>query len=220
MSKVQKKEIVSISPGNVKMGNDIPSVSLPPIITCQDMVPCASEGLCYVIKNMKYQVVVNAYSRNYNIYTKDPEEFFNQVKGYIMLNRPQYFRFHVGGDVPCQDYYDRIVKLCEEQKDTEFMFMTKCYMDDHYKEWMKNPVGSPAERDINFDVVPDNLNIIISTWPGHPIPQDLRDRFPVAWLDDGRDNRIPDDGYICKNKCNECLHCWKKGGKDVIFKIH
>jgi len=219
MSKVQKREKISISLGNTKMGK-IPSVSLPPIVTCQDMVPCAQEGSCYVIKNMKYGTVVMAYSKNLDIYTKDPDEFFNQIKGYLMLNRPQYFRFHVGGDIPCQDYYDRMVKLCEEHKDTEFMFMTKSYMDGHYKKWMANPIGSPLKRDINFNIVPDNLNIIISTWPGYPIPRDLRERFPVAWLDDGRDGRIPDDGYICNKKCDECLHCWSKDRKDVVFKLH
>ena len=54
-----KNNIVSISKGNSKMGA-IPSVSLPPCITCNPTAPCFKK--CYAVKlSRRYKTVKTAY---------------------------------------------------------------------------------------------------------------------------------------------------------------
>lgn len=218
------RETISISTGNTKMG-DIPSVSLPPIITCQEHVPCARDGRCYVIKHMKFGTVVRAFSKNYRIYLEDPQRYFSQIKGYLLFYEPEYFRYHVGGDIPDQEYFDRIKALCLEVPEVKFMLMTKCYMDKHYYEWRaEGEEGSPKKRSIELTcgVMPSNLSIIISAWPGYPIPADLRERFPIAYMDDGNEPRITAADFVCHNHCDSCHYCWaaKKTRKNVVFPLH
>jgi len=217
------KETVSISAGNSKMGK-IPSISLPPMLSCPRHAPCFEDGRCYVIKHMKFSVVVRAFGKNFRIYNDDPERYFKQISGYLDFNEPEYFRFHVGGDIPCQDYYDRIVKLCCAHKKTKFMFMTKCYMDEHYIHWMKAKDYSidPIMSNITLYPVPSNLSIIISSWPGYPIPPYLKAAFPIAYLEDGIEDRIPEDAHHCLKHCDECYFCWfaKEKKKDVVFHLH
>ena len=218
------KELISISPGNSKMGV-IPSVSLPPIVTCPDNVPCATDERCYVIKHMKFGIVVNAFARNYRIYLDDPDRYFRQILGYIHRNEPEYFRFHVGGDIPDQEYYDQVVKLCNIVPTVKIMLMTKAYMDEHYYEWIErgNTENSdPSDYTINFNPVPDNLSVIISAWPGYPIPPYLKNTFPIAYMDDGTEERISKNDKICKGHCDECHYCWhaKHSKRNIIFELH
>lgn len=96
-----KKQIVSISKGNSKMGA-IPSVSLPACITCNPNAPCFK--LCYAAKITRlYKTVKTAYENNLSILTDDPIEYWDQVKQAAQMAR--YFRYHVSGDIPNIEYY-------------------------------------------------------------------------------------------------------------------
>jgi hypothetical protein len=216
-----KNNIISISGGNKKMG-EIPSVSLPPIITCAVGVPCAED--CYVIKNIKYSTATLAYSRNLEIYYEKPRRFFKQIIGYCLMNEPKYFRYFVGGDIPDQKFLDLIIETADRLKDVNFMFMTKSYMDRYYMEWKhNNSGGSPENRGIDILCkTPENLSIIASTWPKYPIPQDIKDGLPIAYMDDGTEDRITPEDYVCNKLCEECLHCWnaKNTRINVVFKKH
>ena len=100
---------VSISKGNSKMGY-IPSVSLPPIVTCAKNCTCAKK--CYAAKLCRiYGTVRKAYARNLEILKNDMDNYFLQVKAAAMVNK--YFRFHVSGDIPDMNYLDRMVKLAQ-----------------------------------------------------------------------------------------------------------
>ena len=86
---------ISISPGNQKMGY-IPSVSLPPVITCANGCKCAQK--CYAAKLCRIRKSVReAYQRNLGILTSDPSAYWLQVKAAAMVTK--YFRFHVSGDI-------------------------------------------------------------------------------------------------------------------------
>lgn len=87
---------VSISNGNAKMGA-IPSVSLPPVITCPKGAPCAAK--CYAAKLCRiYPTVRNAYQNNLDILNQDWEAYWQQVRAAVSLSK--YFRFHVSGGYP------------------------------------------------------------------------------------------------------------------------
>ena len=61
-----------------------------------------------------------------------------------------------------------------------------------------------------------------TNWPGCDIPSDLRQKYSVAWLDDGTDSRIPEDAMECPGNCETCGACWglAKRGIDVRFAKH
>ena len=112
---------ISISTGNKKMGQ-IPSVSLPPVVTCKNCSTCAKK--CYAAKLCRiYKTVREAYDRNLEILKEDRDSYFFQVKAAAITSR--YFRFHVSGDIIDADYLDRMVKLARELKGTEFLAFTK-----------------------------------------------------------------------------------------------
>jgi hypothetical protein len=64
-----ENKMVCISNGNRKMGQ-IPSVSLPPIVTCKNCATCAKK--CYAAKLARiYPTVRDSYNRNLEILNED-----------------------------------------------------------------------------------------------------------------------------------------------------
>lgn len=135
---------VSISPGNNKMGA-IPSVSLPPVITCPRGVPCAAK--CYAAKLCRiYSTVRNAYARNLDILRADPAEYWRQVEAAARMAR--YFRFHVSGDIPNGEYFAEMVALARRVSRCEFLAFTKNYAV--VNEWIDNGGQLPGNLHLIF----------------------------------------------------------------------
>lgn len=195
---------ISISHGNRKMG-DIPSVSLPPVLTCAANCTCAKK--CYAAKLCRiYKTVREAYARNLEILREDMDGYFAQVKAAAMCSR--YFRFHVSGDIPDMKYLDRMVKLAEELPGTTFLAFTKQYgfVNDYLQHAAK----------------PSNLQIIFSEWPGMEL--DNPHNLPVAHvIFEGEEPA--DEWKICGGNCSECacrgVGCWElKSGEHIAFYEH
>ena len=196
---------VSISKGNTKMGS-IPSVSLPPIITCKNCSSCSKD--CYAAKLCRiYKSVKAAYDRNYEILKADRNAYFTQVKAAAMVNR--YFRFHVSGDIIDQDYLDRMVKVARECKGTTFLAFTKNYEDvNAYFAKHKQPKNLKLIFSLPFDgAIIDNP---------HNLPT-------AAVIFKGKE---PDASWkICGGNCTECacrgVGCWElKKGETIAFYKH
>lgn len=196
---------VSISNGNRKMGQ-IPSVSLPPVITCKNCSTCAKK--CYAAKLCRiYKSVREAYNNNLEILKADRDSYFLQVKAAATMSR--YFRFHVSGDIIDSDYLDRMVKIARELKGTEFLAFTKNYEDvNAYFETHKKP---------------RNLHLIFSLpFTGATInnPHNLP---TAAVIMKGSE---PDPNWkICGGNCSECacqgVGCWElKKGETIAFYEH
>ena len=116
---------VTISHGNKKMGA-IPSVSLPPVVTCHNCETCAKK--CYAVKLARiYKNVRQSWEHNFDALRADRDAYFMQVKASAMVSG--FFRFHVSGDIVDMDYLDRMCKLARECKKTEFLAFTKNYRD-------------------------------------------------------------------------------------------
>lgn len=196
---------VSISNGNSKMGA-IPSVSLPPIITCTNCESCAKK--CYAAKLCRLRPSVKAaYERNYSILKEDRESYFTQVKAAAMVSR--FFRFHVSGDIIDADYLDRMVKISRELKGTQFLAFTKNYaVVNAYFESHKQP---------------KNLKLIFSL-PFDGATIDNPHNLPTAAVI--LKGSTPDEKYkICGGNCTECacrgVGCWElKKGETIAFHEH
>lgn len=196
---------VSISNKNSKMG-PIPSVSLPPIITCKNCASCSKD--CYAAKLARLRKTVReAWKRNLEIVSTDRDSFFTQVKAAAMITR--FFRWHVSGDILDIDYFDRMVKIARELKGTEFLVFTKNYEDvnEYFKSHKK----------------PGNLHLIFSL-PFDGAKIDNPHNLPTAAvIFKGQE---PDPSYkICGGNCTECacrgVGCWSlKKGETIAFNKH
>lgn len=200
-----KPSRVSISPGNNKMGA-IPSVSLPPVVTCPRGVPCAAK--CYAAKLCRLRPTVReAYARNLEILRADPAEYWRQVRFAARMAR--YFRFHVSGDIPGADYLAEMIATAETLPGTDFLAFTKNYTV--VNAWIDN--GGQ---------LPGNLHLIFSEWGGAEIPNP-HNLPTAAVIFKGEE---PREGWkVCGGNCTECacrgVGCWElKSGETIAFYEH
>lgn len=194
-----------VSPGNIKLQHT-PSVSLLPGATCIPNAPCRGE--CYARDMMKrYPSLCNSWEQNTRLWMEDPESFMYDLKMFMVYTMlGQYLRFNVGGDIPSQDFVDRLNNLLKDDRlsSRKLLFYTK----KHY---------------LDFNNVPDNFSIVLSMWNGFG---NTEKNLPRAWFYDPKnpDPRIPwDNAIVCTDKCFDCGYkCWhlKELGKDVVFPKH
>ena len=196
---------VSISKGNSKMGA-IPSVSLPPIITCPKGAPCA--GKCYAAKLCRiYPSVKKAYQNNLDVLNTSWPEYWRQVREAVSMTK--YFRFHVAGDIPNAGYFKEMIITALKNPDTQILAFTKQY------DIVNNYI------DI-FGELPENLHIILSEW-GEQKPNNPHDLPTSAVIFKGTE---PAENWkICGGNCTECacrgVGCWElKKGETIAFYEH
>lgn len=196
---------VSISNGNSKMGL-IPSVSLPPVITCPEGVPCAKK--CYAAKLCRiYPSVKKAYDNNLYVLRSDWMEYWRQVRAAAKLTK--YFRYHVSGDIPNSNYFREMVITACMIPDTKFLAFTKNY------EIVNNYINTVGG-------LPDNLIVIFSRWSSDwnisiNNPHDL----PMAAVIFKNSSNI-EYTNICGGNCTDCANagggCWNlKKGDTIAF---
>lgn len=184
----------------------IPSVSLPPVITCKNCATCAKK--CYALKLCKiYPSVKKAYDNNLAVLTENRSAYFEQIKASAMTSR--FFRFHVSGDIIDIDYLDRMCKLARECKGTQFLAFTKNYED--VNEYLKNH-RKPANLKLIFSLPFDGASIDNP----HNLPT-------AAVILKGHE---PEKSYkVCGGNCTECacrgVGCWElKKGETIAFYEH
>lgn len=142
---------VSISEGNRKVGA-IPSVSLLAVASCPAGVPCATSGLCYVMRNMYWRKTIR-----------------EAHKG----------KWHVAGDILDQGYLDEMCALARQFPQTGFLAFTKMH-------------------GLDYSARPANLSVVASMWTHWGDVELVRGKgLPIAWYDDGTDDRIPADALPC-----------------------
>lgn len=194
--------MVTFTQSTTKMGS-IPSVSLTPIDTCPTDVPCAAcKNGCSAHRLLKLRKAARqAWANNTTIARQDPERFFQATKGFIIGQGCKFFRFHVGGDIPSQDYLDRMADLARELPGVRFL----CFTKNHH---------------LQFTNLPPNLTIVASMWPGWGNPHHPNiARLPKAWVRDATETRIPNDAIECGGGCDTCGMCWAlpQLQRDVVF---
>jgi hypothetical protein len=194
-----------ISKGNNKLGRNLPNVSLTPIKGCVKGVPCAKR--CYANKAYRqYPNVKTAWDSNLELALNDHEGYFKGISDYLIKNKPEYFRWHVAGDILDYRYLNSMMILALEHPHTQFLCYTKNYaIVNEYLSDMSCVNEDP----------PENLVIYLSVWPNVevPNPHNLR----LAYYQDGTETRA--NGFACPGSCVDCKECWM-GLQDVIFIKH
>ena len=217
LKEMKSKYKISISPGNIKMGG-IPSISLPPTASCSLGLKCFWDG-CYARRmvNLRKQVDT-AWHTNYLLFISDQYAYKELLKDKLRTMQsngvPKYFRWHVGGDILNEKYWNMMCSVANEMEETKFMVFTKKY--DLHK---------------SFKHKPDNLSVLISLWPDENIIHEdyimrnwdsIRDirNAKIAWLED--DPRIKSEAfnpYRCHGSCINCKQCWTDQ-RDIILRRH
>lgn len=194
-----------ISNGNSKVGR-IPNLSLTPGRSCSKEAckTCLSGG-CYAMKSYRqYKNVRAAWDSNTELALNDLATMERDLTAYFgSMVAPRFFRLHVGGDFISREYAEMWARVAAAAPGTNFLAFTKQW--DHV-------------RGIEF---PGNFSLVLSAWPGTEIPADLRERYSVAWLDDGSE-AIPASAMECPGNCETCGACWglSRMGIDVRFHKH
>jgi len=187
---------------NLKLKNTW-QVNLSPLKTCKGR-KCLS--ICYAMKAfVQWPPARTSWNRNYRSYQRAPQAYFDSIITRIHRAKKtvQWFRWHSAGDIPDQRYLEGMKRVAISCPDTKFLVYTKKYS-------------------LTFGRVPSNLRIIASSWPGLEIPRRVKRRFPIAWFQDGRDNRIPKGTFVCPGNeigCDNCRFCWYTE-KSLIFHKH
>lgn len=197
---------VKVSKGNSKLGA-IPSVSLPSIKTCRQ---CACQEKCYAQKLERLRPAVrNAYQHNLEVLSKEPETYWREVEASVMMSR--FFRFHVSGDIPTQEYLANMVAVAGRNSHCEILCFTKRY------EMVNEFIEKNGE-------LPSNLHMIFSGWIGLDMVNPFS--LPEAHVRyrDGS-TTASDDAVECGGNCTECAltegGCWSlQKGQQVVFNEH
>jgi len=201
---------VHISKGVTKLGQSIPSVSLPAVVTCRPDAPCALSRKCYAMKGrFSFSHNKELLARNLDIWRSDPEGFRRDVT--IAAFFSQFFRWHSSGDIPDAAYLAMMVDVATRLPCTRFLCFTKKF----------ELVNEYLDQHAAF---PNNLKIVLSAWGDFkpPNPHNL----PVAYVRFKHgETQIPENALACSNYCGDCVasgcSCWDlEPGQAVVFNEH
>ena len=199
---------VYISAGNRKTGFAVPSVSLIPVADCGNCAACGR--LCYDLRNdCIYNGVMSTRARNSAIARNDINRYFAEIAAACKAFR--FFRWHIGGDILNAEYFAGMVSTAVACPHCDFLAFTKRY------DLVNAFVAAGG-------VIPSNLQIIFSAWPGSEMVNPYR--FPVSspLFADGSHAAGP-DAVECPGDCSRCAvmgsGCWTlKAGQGVKFAAH
>lgn len=202
---------VKISTTNSKLGI-IPSVNLPPVITCRKNCPC-SKG-CYALRGRYlFSNVKERHIHNYEAYMTNPAAYFEDIKKFINngLVSYSYFRWHASGDIVDRQYFAGMVDVAKSLPRTSFLVFTKKF------EIVNNYMS------LNKGEIPTNLHVVFSAW-GDDFRIVNPYKFPVAHVrfkDQTKNKNIPSTAVECSGNCQTCLQCWGiTRGESVVFNQH
>jgi len=190
-----------ISNGNKKLG-PIPNVSLPPIKTCIENPQCAEK--CYARKFSTGYAKNTAgirWEENWQLWQENPARFELELSNYLTWAEPRYFRWHVGGDIPDENYLRMMKNIAWLFPQTKFMAYSK-------RPWAWTTEGNELK----------NLSIIRSLWINEPVADEEPYMFYKVWPKD----KEPSSHEIwCSGDCTSCKACWRiKLHERVNIHIH
>ena len=199
------KQYAKVSNTNSKLGGQIYSINLPPVVTCRADAPCFKG--CYACKgNWLFPNVKNSLNQNLEAYKGNPDLFFESIATQTALVR--FCRWHSSGDIVDMQYFEGMCKVARKNKDTHYLCFTKKYE-------IINEFLSKGKR------IPKNLSIVLSAWSNW-IPENPYD-LPMTYVYGKEFNNelIPKDAIPCGGKCENCQACWTlKKGQHVYFLKH
>lgn len=202
---------ITVSFKSKKLGR-IPSLNIPPVLTCRRDAPCSS--LCYARKGtFNYKNVVKSHMDNYIAYNEDQKGFFKEINK--TLNNDvviyKYFRWHMSGDIVDMKYLYGMIELAKKNKKTKFLAFTKKFdLVNMYLE-------------VVDEELPKNLKIVFSAWD-KDFKVDNPHNLPISYVNFKNkvlNPSIPENAKKCSGDCSNCRICWNlKNGESTVFDQH
>jgi len=200
---------VKLMKGNAKTGKEVWTVSLAPIIDCQNCSGCKAK--CYDIRNdCIYPQVIESRAKNSALHRLDIERYWAEIEEQIREKKVSFLRINVGGDVSFEDM-EFIRAIAERNPNCRILFFTKNYGDANYFLGMYK--------------MPENMHMIFSRWNGMECenPYEIPESH-VLWAD-GETTAPMYGAYFCQGNCGHCFlgdeGCPNlKRGEHVVFNAH
>lgn len=138
----------------------------------------------------------------------------------IPYTNNKYFRFESFSDLQGAQHLLNLIKVCKKNKNTIFTLWTKS--GTTFLNMLLN---------VNYNkTLPNNLNIIQSAYGINEKPNEQyikilnastpsNNAIKYFIVFDNEETRKNSGFYLCKNKCVDCLKCYKKRKKDNILII-
>ncbi len=144
---------------------EIHSISLPRLITCPADVPCKKD--CYMRRLSTRPSVKNTYDENYQTWKELPEWYWFSIIADCKAR--QYFRWHVCGDIPSEQYLFGMIRVAKETPNCTHLCFTKQY------QIVNNVLDKMKDEGL-----PNNLILVFSRWGVYPC--DNKYNLPEAWV--------------------------------------
>lgn len=194
--------MIHISKKNIKLGN-IPNISLPPILTCEDKPPCAAK--CYARKAYEGYAANTckpAWDENLAEYKEDEISYFEQITSFLHKHpKMTHFRWHVSGDIPDATYYTWMLVVATTNPTVKFV----CYSRKSFE--LPEPFGA----------IPANFTMLRSIWLWEEDPE----LYKGAWFKVVPKNVAIDPAFVCPGRCDKCYACWNlKAGEGRVIHLH
>lgn len=202
---------MKISITNSKLGGKIPSINLPPLITCVKDAPCSK--LCYARKgNWTYNNVKSSMLKNLEDYKASPQNYFDFIINWLNSDDVVYkfFRWHSSGDIVDLVYLLGMIRVAKSCPQTKFLAFTKKF----------NIVNTYLSI---YNELPQNLKIVYSAW-NKDFKVENPYNLPITYVRFKKQEEnpsIPEFSIPCVGKCYECKACWTlQNGQSVVFDQH
>lgn len=213
---------ISLVKGNAKLGKGVYTINLMPgehLIDVKDKgiitnVKGTCEGccdgcekFCYAYRQTRqyHNTVIPSVGKNTVIMRHSLDDFFSQLKDFLIQENAHVLRYHSSGEIESYEYLIKMVQLAKELPEIKFYFYTKRFnfLDRYLKEYQK---------------FPDNLICNVSEWNGNTKGYDLHGLNKFIY-DDGSDPNLKNlhhcpavdkNGHRTGINCDQCKKCFSK----------
>ena len=135
----------------------------------------------------------------------------------------KYFRFEAFSDLQSAKHLKNLVTICRKNKNTIFTLWTKAgyklvnYIDDEKIKLPSNLNIIISEFYINKKTDPQYLEQLQKyLYPSQAVKNKYNNALKCFVVFDDEKQRAASNMYLCKNKCINCLKCYKKT-KNILY---
>jgi len=188
--------------GNSKMGTKVYIFNLPPHLTCKPTQWCLKgrngKPACYARRNnFKLPSVKDATMKRYRASKR--KDFVEKMLDELQRIKPQFFRWHSGGDFYSDEYVEKVGEIVKNTPGT--LFRTTTRRRDLSKSILKLAKLSNM-------IVRESLDAEFPK-PTMGLPVAALSHLPIAR-----------GMFLCPNDCDICgHHCWQESC-DMCFEEH
>jgi len=194
--------------GNKKLGKNILTFSLPPVVTCPGSTPYCRK-ICYAKKGfMLAPTVLKSWTQNFQ-QSQEPD-FVDKVVGDVknkLTKNPNIkaMRIHVAGDFYSQAYLEKWKQIAKLLPELRFVAWTKSWM-------------------LDFSNLPENFVVFYSMMKD---TEHVADLSRTAVMVDNLEYAKKINGFLCPyeelkgSACEKCFVCYSANPpQTVVFRKH